>query len=226
MNKQQFTTPSEELLNLLFKEVVEQDEYNFKSIDKEIDYFIDIGANIGVTTSFVLETLDIRKGVICLEPEPYNYECLCNNLAQYDTKTQLIILNEALGDGTPVYMTTQPKNPGMYRTMTNKVSNVVSPSISLEKLFLALGITADDRILFKCDCEGGEFNLMNAKSEQLLQTFYQISMEVHYGQKYFENCPTKEEYQAWFKTFRNFEIVDQSWVSNNNGKMILRNKNL
>jgi len=81
-----------------------------------------------------------------------------------------------------------------------------------------------DVVLLKSDCEGGEVNLINEFSMKYMKHFLQISLEVHYGDKYFRHCPSKEEYKLWLNTFTTHDIYSQNWDSDKNGHIVLLKK--
>ncbi len=213
-------TPSKELLNTLNREIIDKDEYAIRHLsDIDIDYVIDIGANIGVFSRYVNDILDIRKGIICLEPQINNFVYLQVNTSGM---SNVRLYNTALGNGNDMYLTTTPKNEGMYQCKEDNVSEEVVKSITLPSIISDNNIKPEDVVLMKCDCEGGEVALMNNDAMEYMKYFLQISLEVHYGDKYFEHCPSKDEYKGWLETFVTHSIYSQNWKSDKNGRVILR----
>lgn len=224
MNRHLIQTTSHTLLNLLFKEIVEQDEYLLTSVDRPVDYFIDIGANIGVTSLHALDVLDIRKAIIALEPQADNFKCLQANLSAVpEAKCDIYTLNKALGEQT-MSLTTAPKNKGMFRALplgTTGGSSVAA--LLLSDIIRKFNISYKDTVILKCDCEGGEQYLMSALETFFMYSCYQICLEVHYGEEYFPDCPTKDEYKKWLSTFHSFKRLKDDWRSNKNGHIVMRN---
>lgn len=223
MDKHLMQTTSRTLLDLLFKEVVVQDEYLLTSINRPVDYFIDIGANIGVTSLHALEVLDIRKAVIALEPQADNFKCLKANLSNVpEAKCGVYILNKALGE-QPMSLTTAPKNKGMFRALPLGTTGGASVTALLfSDIIREFNISYKDVVILKCDCEGGEQYLMSALETFFMGSCYQICLEVHYGEEYFPDCPTKDEYKKWLSTFHGFEKLKDDWRSNKNGHIVMR----
>ena len=212
-------TPSKKLLETLNKEIIDKDEYAIKHLSSiPIDYVIDIGANIGVFSRYANNILDIRKGIICLEPQKDNFVYLQDNMKGV---SNVCLYKVALGDGNDMYLTTTPKNEGMYQCKEDNVSEEVVKSITLPSIISDNNIKPEDVVLMKCDCEGGEVALMNNDAMECMKYFLQISLEVHYGDKYFKHCPSKDEYKGWLETFAAHSIYSQNWKSDKNGSVIL-----
>jgi len=215
-------TPSTSLLARLQREVVTQDEYRLKLLkDVELDYVIDIGANIGVFSLYASEVLIIRKSIICIEPQENNFLHLQLNM--YGMKN-VKIYQCALGDGDDLYLTTNPKNEGMYQCVKESASREIVKSMTLSSILEDNNIGLEDKVLLKCDCEGGEASLMNKEAMEHMKHFVQICLEVHYGDTYFKHCPSNNEYKKWIETFPNHTIFSQNWNSNKNGHIILVRK--
>ena len=216
-------TPSKSLLNRLQHEIVEQDEYKLKHLrNYSFDYVIDIGANIGVFSLHAFNLLTVRKLFICVEPQINNFVHLRLNVKNIIPNIQLY--NAALGDGSDLYLTTNPKNEGMYQCLKEPVTKETIRSLTLSHMINDNKIKTSDKVLLKCDCEGCEASLMNDEAMSHMKHFLQISLEVHYGDKYFKYCPSKEKYKLWLKTFTNHMIYSQNWNSDKNGRVILLKK--
>lgn len=212
-------TPSKKLLETLNREIIDKDEYAVKHLSTTtIDYVIDIGANIGVFSRYVNDILNIRKGIICLEPQTDNFVYLQDNMKGVPN---VCLYKAALGDGSNMYLTTTPKNEGMYQCRKDNVSEEVIKSITLPFIISDNNIKPEDVVLMKSDCEGGEVALMNNDAMECMKYFLQISLEVHYGDKYFKHCPSKDEYKKWLETFVTHTIRSQKWRSDKNGRVIL-----
>jgi len=136
-------TPSKSLLNILNREVINKDEYKLKHLSNiTIDYVIDIGANIGVFSRYANNMPNIKKNIIALEPHPVNFEYLKENTSDIGN---IILYNIALGNGSDLYLTTNPKNEGMYQCRSCGKGKAVG-SISLHDLVTKCGI----KILMWC----------------------------------------------------------------------------
>jgi len=209
-------TPDRYLTNFLIREVIRNDEYMLGSINKPIDYVIDIGANVGIFALHALTLLKINKQIISLEPEPNNFKCLQHNVKH----PKAILSNNAIGEGK-LFLTKNPRNTGMYQCSPNAEGIEVQP-LTLKEIVNKYNISGD--VIMKCDCEGGEVYLMNKEAMQIMDTFLHIAFELHYGDEYFSEFPSKEEYIEWFSTFTNHNILYQNWKNYKNGHVVLTRK--
>jgi len=171
------------------------------------DYFIDIGAHIGVF-SLVAKILHPESKIIAVEPCKETCSYLQENLNLLDIKIE----NVALGNGEDLcfhemnnleasYFTEEEENTGDYSV----------PSIKLKDLLDKYDIKKTDKYYLKIDCEGGESFLIGDKeSEDIFREATKIVLEIHFPNKInkqFNNLPTYEQYAEWVNKFKDTHCI-------------------
>lgn len=167
----------------------------------EINYFVDIGANVG-TTSIMAKILNPTARIIALEPSPQTYKILVANMKQW-APTGIECYNVALGDGEDMCLIPR-KHSGMHRFCTENEKqwwpeeHAMTPSKTLAKIFEDYNIPLSDTFILKIDCEGGERFLLSGEQEeqalQIVRHSVQTMFEIHmpFG-------GTGKQWNSWFK---------------------------
>lgn len=183
-----------------YKSIVDEDIYKLKSVkDKKIDYIIDIGANIGLFSTYASKIFPNAK-IIAIEPCRPIFECLLNNCGP---NKNITILNCAFGkDGFCEIMLDENFHLGSRFKDKNKGK---TKSLSLGSIFNIFNISGN--YIIKSDCEGGEEFLVNDQtSEEIIKKSELTSLEIHF--KTFNK--SKKEYEKT-QAFKNWEFYND-WI--------------
>jgi len=149
---------------------------DYKFLDPKDEVVIDIGANIGDTPIYFC--VEGAKRVIALEPYPYLFELLTENVNINDCANKIELLNAGYG------------NDGLIRIDESFIPNPSSDlkeskdgkgrSINLYSLKTILSMFNIEEAVLKMDCEGCEYNLLN-EDRDTIRRFKRIQIEYHYG---------------------------------------------
>jgi FkbM family methyltransferase len=173
----------------------------------DIDYFIDIGANVG-TTTLMAKLLNPTARVIAIEPCKETFEILVVNMKQW-MNTGIECYNLALGDGKPMCFQRR-RRAGLHRFFANTDEErhwwpekenfeYTIESKSLNSMFADYDVPLDSNYIVKIDCEGGERFLLNndERDIDIIKSSVQVMMELHRGLG-----GTTEEWNEWLTQFR------------------------
>jgi len=139
---------------------------------------IDVGANIGVFAVFAAEA-GVR--VFAYEPMPENYELLLRNLERNDLLGQV--------QAFPLGVAARRERRSLFVAENNASHTMFPPAaggrnVSVECVSLA-DVVADNAIsqcdLLKLDCEGAEFEILEAVPAATLDRIRRIRLEWHPG---------------------------------------------
>jgi len=154
--------------------VFANEEYEFLSPKDEV--VIDIGANIGDSTIYFC--VEGAKKVITLEPYPYLFKLLSENVNTNGCADKIILLNAGYG------------KDGVIRIDESFISSIGSDLkeskdgkgkiINLYSLKTILSMFNIKEAVLKMDCEGCEYNLLN-EDRDTIRRFKRIQIEYHYG---------------------------------------------
>lgn len=160
----------------VFREVFLQEEYRYKP-DFQVRTIIDCGTNIGLTALYFLRRFP-KARIVCLEPDPQNFELAQMNLAPYSDRvtllpaavwssTETLAIRKGLRDGehwsTQVSRTAQPGDP-------------TCESVTIQKLQADFEMPTID--VLKIDIEGAEKDLFEGDISFLGSTRC-LMIEVH-----------------------------------------------
>jgi len=178
-----FSPELEECANAHEEAVIVQDEYRIRELfqtDKDIEYIIDIGANLG-TASFKFQTFYPNAKILVCEPEPELMK-----YAKLNTNNKLIYVEKALiGDDRKEVVFNQCKWAGnghvdghfrwdLYAPMgSKKVGEIKVPACTLKDLVDEYNFPRID--LLKIDPEGMESEILRVYKPYLknVKYFYQ-----------------------------------------------------
>ena len=185
----------------------------------EIDFFLDIGANVG-TVSLQAKVLLPKAKVISLEPARDTFEILERNMQQWKS-TGIKLYNVALGDGSLMSFHRKGKaGSGMNRFYNQdekdkwrKNYEYEIESKTIKQIFEDYKIDVEKKYIIKIDCEGGERFLLNDdRSIDIIKNSECLSMEIHFLPVKIRNKKFKN-YEK-FKTFPKWEIY-REWMYDN-----------
>jgi FkbM family methyltransferase len=193
------SNPSE--TELMYNEIFVNKDYTSGGITVDSgNTVIDIGANVGMFTMFLLRNF---KGlsIHAIEPVPATFECLKLNVKRYadlgkvtthnvalgahpDTETEIVVYPNMAGNSTlfPEIKEPQRKTTStMFSEEENQfLYDQFTLSIRMTTLSSLIKANAIDRIdLLKVDAEGCEVDILNALESQHWELIQQIAMEVH-----------------------------------------------
>ena len=129
---------------------------------KPNDVVVDIGSNVGF---FTVKAAEIASKVISIDGSPEAYSCLVENCKDY---SNVFTLNSNIlsDDSEQSWLWSIKGNP-----LRMKLEDV-------------MGLFKLDKIDFlKCDIEGGEYDLFNSMSPELLSKIDRIAIETHHDDK-------------------------------------------
>src|ERR1700733_13516909 len=170
----------------LIAEVVDYDCYQLRKLSfhpNKQNYFVDIGANVGVT-AIVLSQFPNAQ-VSCYEPDPENCVLLQENVS-LNGLSNVKVFEAAVGS-TNGKLTFQPHAESTGGRLlssdsdTNGAENgarmLTVDAVTLERAIMQSGGVEVD--LLKCDCEGGEYALINQLTPELAARIRNLSIEIH-----------------------------------------------
>lgn len=162
-------------------EVVDYDCYQLKRIQWDPSRppcIVDIGANVGVS-ALVLSQIP-QSHVTCYEPDPENCTLLRRNLEQNNV-TNVQVFEAAVADfnGTLKFQTcTESVGGHILRadSGTDAHTRIVT-AVNLDRVLEQCGSHEVD--LIKCDCEGGEYALIEQMTLEHAGRVRNLSIEIH-----------------------------------------------
>lgn len=141
-------------------------QYDLDSIDYQTgDVVVDIGAHVGIVSIYLAKRYGVM--VCAYEPVPDNYNRLMRNIKANGTE-RVIAFNEAVtSDGRNLILSGNPtENSGGISAFTNPNGHSYAvQSIALATIFQTT--TAERIKLLKIDCEGAEYEILQAHPELL-----------------------------------------------------------
>jgi FkbM family methyltransferase len=186
---------------LMYNEIFVSKDYTSGGITVDSgNTVIDIGANVGMFTMFLLRNF---KGlsIHAIEPVPSTYELLKLNVERYgdlgkvkthnvaigahpDTETEIVVYPNMTGNSTVFPEIKEPQREAtstMFSEEENEfLYNQFTLSIRMTTLSSLINANAIDRIdLLKIDAEGCEVDILNALEPQHWDLIHQIAIEVH-----------------------------------------------
>lgn len=165
----------------MIREVVDYDAYQLWKLqwDSAAEHHIlDIGANVGVSALMFSQIPNAK--VTCFEPDPGNCALLQQNLELNGIMNTRVIQAAVTGvDGITDFRIDEHSTGGHVArgTVTTKGLNIKVRAINLQRAVDECGGAAID--LLKCDCEGGEYDLIEQVTPELAGRIRNLSIEVH-----------------------------------------------
>jgi FkbM family methyltransferase len=140
---------------------------------------IDVGGFIGDFALYAVKRLNARRVIVC-EPSPKNWALLLRNIANNGYEDRIKPVNKAVTDGRDIMMNIDAPDEAQcmvsaYGESGQPLSSV--PGISLDTLLRDHGVESVD--LLKIDCEGGEYEILESSSAEVLSRIRNIVVEFH-----------------------------------------------
>jgi FkbM family methyltransferase len=142
------------------------------------DIVVDIGGNIGAFATYAAAVCRASR-VLVFEPFPENFSMLTRNVGENKLQT-VTCVNEAVGGARGrMRFLVHATNAGMHHLVTRGESGTVIEvqCCTLADVFERFGLDVIDYL--KMDCEGAEYDILNASAAPLLKRVRRISMEYH-----------------------------------------------
>jgi FkbM family methyltransferase len=150
-------------------------DYDFPEI-RDVDYILDCGAYIGVSTLHLKNTLKPKKA-IAVEPNPENFNLLALNC---DNDDDIRCIHGAIWHDKKMLSIANPNAEKFSFQCSDSVSETASSIIEAHTMSELLADFKDGRILVKMDIEGAEKEIFAENSKWLGMIDYLI-MEIHPG---------------------------------------------
>lgn len=143
-----------------------------KKLVKKDDVVADVGANIGVYTKFLSNYVGEMGSVYSIEPVPYTFELLKNNINALKLMNVKLV-NCAIGSENKTGKMIIPpyENGGFNYYRASLLKSPITPNEKYVKVEIkTLDTIIQDAITFvKCDVEGYEFNCISGARELILK---------------------------------------------------------
>ncbi len=197
-----------------YKEVVIKDCYMLKRWSFDFfDYIFDIGANVGIFSSYAAMTHTNAK-IFAYEPCKETFKNLVEDLWFLPN---IECTNEAMGDGSDLFFyDTGWSGCNLFYKEGEKEKQLDAYTVkskTLSDIFYDKSISLDDKYFIKIDCEGGErFLLEDKKSIEVIKNSSGSGIEIHFppvsagrvmAKRRFKDFPSWEFYNEWMND--NFE---------------------
>ncbi|NOX24542.1 MAG: FkbM family methyltransferase [Deltaproteobacteria bacterium] len=193
-----------------FKEIFMENAYSIglrKKVKKNAT-IIDIGANVGFFTMFVVSKYP-NATVYSYEPIYSNFETLIRNKELNNTK-KITCFNEAVcghNGMIKIYF----DDTDSFTTSATIVNNDNLPAIEISCLTLAEVFKRNNLNkcdLLKLDCEGAEYDILFNTPKDIFDKIDQMAIEVHSGKKEKENLYFLKEFLLKLN-FELFQFADK-----------------
>ena len=159
-------------------------EKELEMLDVKGKVVIDIGANIG--DSPVYFVLKGAERVIAIEPFPYTYELLKNNISTNGVSEKVTALNVAIGGKTGMINVSPFLTNTVGTLATDTHDGVQIKILTVNDLLEDLNLNLND-IILKMDCEGCEYEVLPTISKSNFNKINEIFIEYHNGLKYLKD---------------------------------------
>lgn len=169
--------------NMNYNEFFVDDKYK-KFLNRKFENVVDVGANVGVFTQYVIQR-DISRKIICVECDPISLYDLENN---YKTNPNVKIIKKALHtDNKGIVFYHSPENPVISSTLPpDKLIHHnagIKGNVETNVETITIGELVDELKqidLLKIDIEGGEYNIIENMDISLFSFINNIFIECHF----------------------------------------------
>jgi FkbM family methyltransferase len=165
----------------MIAEVVDYDCYQLKKLEWQPhrDHFIvDIGANVGVTALVLAQIPGAR--VTCYEPDPENCALLRDNIERNGLRNVSVRQAAVAGSDGKLQFQPHTESTGGFLAADGAGSGAQTLTVDAVTLERVLEESATGEIdLLKCDCEGGEYEILEGFTPELAARIRNLTIEVH-----------------------------------------------
>jgi FkbM family methyltransferase len=143
------------------------------------DIIIDAGANVGVFSIHAYSLCPTAR-IIAYEPFPMNFKYLVENLQRFNASS-VAARRIAIGkEASCVYIQTHGTRSQDHRIAdSNQQGDSAFEVASRSFASLISEFPGEDIALFKCDIEGGEFDLFDGATEDAIRCVKRFAIEFH-----------------------------------------------
>ena len=152
-------------------------EYNKKDFEiSDNDVVIDVGAHIGLFTLYASQFC--KKGkIFSYEAIKDNYDILIENI-QINNLTNIVTINKAVSNERNLVKIYLSEDQAAHSSYNQGKNFVEVESISLKEIIDHNAITKCD--FLKLDCEGAEYEILQALPYEYFKIIMKICMEYHF----------------------------------------------
>jgi FkbM family methyltransferase len=144
----------------------------------DLDFVIDIGANIGIATIYA-KILFPNAKIISLEPDPVSFKCLKKNT---EFIKDICLEQKAFGDGGKCNINDR-ENTFLGKYTTESADGEIE-SLTLSEIFEKYDLSVKSKYFIKSDCEGAEkYFIGDPFSKNAIVESQLFFMEVHFKSK-------------------------------------------
>jgi FkbM family methyltransferase len=142
------------------------------------DIVVDIGGNIGAFATYAA-TVCRASQVLVFEPFPPNFAMLTRNVEENRLQNVTCVNEAVAGARGRMPFLVHPKNAGAHHLLAPGECGamVEVQCCTLADMFERFALEVIDYL--KIDCEGAEYEILNASAAPLLKRVRRISMEYH-----------------------------------------------
>jgi len=195
-----------------------EDRYRVRKFHSgELDFIIDIGANIGIFSA-MMRFLHPNSKIVAVEPYKESLKYLKPNMEMLEVE----VCEYAFGDGRKFIEDTNPgRNSLLAKTFLKSKDNTGIESFGLKDIFDRYNLSIRDSFLLKFDCEGGEqYMIGDMDAENIISQSVQTSLEIHFQSPGtpFDFWPKYEDYNNWIRDkFASTHNIDYYCSKRNDG---------
>jgi FkbM family methyltransferase len=162
-------------------DVVGYDCYQLKKLEWQPHrehFIVDIGANVGVTALVLAQIPGAR--VTCYEPDPENCALLRDNIERNGLRNVTVRQAAVAGSNGKLQFQPHAESTGGFLAPAGTDSGANALTVDAVTLDRVLEASPTGEIdLLKCDCEGGEYEILNCFTPELAARIRNLTIEVH-----------------------------------------------
>jgi FkbM family methyltransferase len=154
--------------------IEEYKKNGFQILDK--DTIIDIGAHIGLFSTYASQFCKSGK-IISFEPIKENYDLLIENI-RANNLTNVHCFNKAVSDQRKILRIYLSNDQAAHSSLVESSRSIEVESVSLKEIMDSNNVSVCD--FLKLDCEGAEYEILNALPDEYFNRIMKIVMEYHF----------------------------------------------
>ena len=200
-------------------EIVIRDDYKIQELNLNKKTIIDIGANVGIFTTYCAAKWKDAK-IYAYEPIQENVSAINKNLLLNGITKNVSVINAAVSDDlNGVEINIDNANNGGHSLLINKgTTKRKIKSVTLEEIFKQHNISKCD--LIKMDVEGSEYQILYSTKKNIFNKIKRINLEFH-------NIDKQHNNGLSLKTFlekMNFSVIKVDSSFSDHGYLYCKSK--